>query len=73
MTLKNEPNSELSGIFAAAVTPLTSAGQPDVDALPALLDFLAGRDCHGVLVLGTTGECYAFDEGKRGLDLFHSK
>ena len=65
MSPKIEPKSELSGIFAAAVTPLTASGLPDLDALPALLDFLAGRGCHGVLVLGTTGEGPAFSVAER--------
>lgn len=46
----------LCGVYAAAVTPLKSDFSPDTDALPALLGFLAERGCHGVLLLGTTGE-----------------
>lgn len=46
----------LEGIFAAAVTPLNATGDPDLAALPPLINFLAGRGCHGVLLLGTTGE-----------------
>lgn len=53
------------GVFAAAVTPLTSALAPDLDALPALIDFLAGRGCHGALLLGTTGEGPAFSVAER--------
>ena len=57
MSIPNVPSSSaLSGIYAAAVTPLDDAGQPDLDALPALLDHLANRGCHGALLLGTTGE-----------------
>lgn len=55
----------LSGVFAAAVTPLTAQGDPDLDALPALLEFLADRGCHGVLVLGTTGEGPSFSVAER--------
>ena len=46
----------IEGVFAAAVTPLNTDGQLDLAALPRLIDFLAGRGCHGVLLLGTTGE-----------------
>lgn len=53
------PNS-LTGVFAAAVTPLTPNLQPDLDALPALLEHLAQRGCHGALLFGTTGEGPAF-------------
>ena len=38
---------------------------PDLDALPGLLDFLAGRGCHGALLLGTTGEGPAFSVAER--------
>ncbi len=50
----------MRGVYAAAVTPLTADLRPDLAALPALLDFLAGRGCHGVLLLGTTGEGTSF-------------
>lgn len=51
---------DLRGIYAAAVTPLTADLTPDLAALPALLDFLATRGCHGALLLGTTGEGTSF-------------
>jgi len=38
---------------------------PDLDALPTLLDFLAGRGCHGILLLGTTGEGPSFSPKER--------
>jgi 4-hydroxy-tetrahydrodipicolinate synthase len=46
----------LAGVYAAAVTPLKADFSIDPDALPLLLDFLARRGCHGVLLCGTTGE-----------------
>ncbi len=49
-------NHPLSGIYAAAVTPLDAHGRPLPEDLPRLLDFLRGRGVHGVLLLGTTGE-----------------
>ena len=64
MTNSSGP-SPLRGVFAAAVTPLTPTLAPDLDALPALLDFLAGRGCHGVLLLGTTGEGTSFSVDER--------
>lgn len=51
---------DLPGVYAAAVTPLTPQLQPDLEAVPALLDFLAERGCHGALLLGTTGEGPSF-------------
>jgi 4-hydroxy-tetrahydrodipicolinate synthase len=47
---------KLSGVFAAAVTPLNADYSLDVDAFPGLLRFLAQRGCHGAVILGTTGE-----------------
>lgn len=55
----------LRGVYAAAVTPLTASLEPDLAALPRLLDFLAGRGCHGVLLLGTTGEGPSFSLAER--------
>jgi 4-hydroxy-tetrahydrodipicolinate synthase len=46
----------LAGVYAAAVTPLKADFSLDLDALPLLLNFLARRGCHGVLLCGTTGE-----------------
>jgi 4-hydroxy-tetrahydrodipicolinate synthase len=55
----------LAGIYCAAVTPLKSDFTPDLDAIPVLLDFLAKRGCHGVLMLGTTGEGPSFSPQER--------
>lgn len=55
----------LKGVYAAAVTPLTAQGQPDLVALPGFLDFLAQRGCHGALLLGTTGEGPSFSSAER--------
>lgn len=57
--------TDLHGVYAAVVTPLTPQLTPDLDALPALIDFLAGRGCHGVVLLGTTGEGPAFSVAER--------
>ncbi len=55
----------LSGVFAAAVTPLNPDGSPDDAAIPDLLAFLARRGCHGALILGTTGEGPSFAPRER--------
>jgi 4-hydroxy-tetrahydrodipicolinate synthase len=55
----------LSGVYAAAVTPLNADTTPDLDAMPELLAFLAGRGCHGALLLGTTGEGPSFSARER--------
>ncbi len=58
-------NHPLSGVYAAAVTPCKPDYSPDPEALPALLDFLAQRGCHGALLLGTTGEGPSFAPDER--------
>jgi 4-hydroxy-tetrahydrodipicolinate synthase len=55
----------LSGVYAAAVTPLTQAGAPDLAAWPRFLQFLAERGAHGALLLGTTGEGPSFSAAER--------
>ena len=55
----------LSGVYAAAVTPLKPDFSPDPETLPALLDFLARRGCHGALLFGTTGEGPSFSSQER--------
>jgi 4-hydroxy-tetrahydrodipicolinate synthase len=55
----------LAGVYAAAVTPLNADLIPALDDIPPLLDFLAGRGCHGALLLGTTGEGPSFSPAER--------
>lgn len=55
----------LAGVYAAAVTPLSADLRPDFNAIPGLLAFLAGRGCHGILLLGTTGEGPSFSHDER--------
>ncbi|MCU0488678.1 MAG: dihydrodipicolinate synthase family protein, partial [Anaerolineales bacterium] len=58
-------SSPIHGVFAAALTPLQSDDSIDLDAIPALLSFLAGRGCHGALLFGTTGEGPSFSPSER--------
>jgi 4-hydroxy-tetrahydrodipicolinate synthase len=58
-------NHALCGVYAAAVTPLKPDGTIDPEVLPKYLGFLAGRGCHGALVLGTTGEGPSFSAAER--------
>jgi 4-hydroxy-tetrahydrodipicolinate synthase len=55
----------LSGVYAAAVTPLKPDLSPDVTAVPPFLAFLASRGCHGALLFGTTGEGPSFSPEER--------
>jgi 4-hydroxy-tetrahydrodipicolinate synthase len=53
------------GVFAAAVTPLKPDLSPDLDGLAKLIQFLAQRGCHGILLMGTTGEGPSFSIQER--------
>ncbi len=55
----------LTGVYAAAVTPLKPDLSPDLDGLTSLIQFLANRGCHGVLLMGTTGEGPSFSINER--------
>ena len=57
----------LSGVYAAAVTPLreTYGSRLDLESAPALYSFLASRGCHGVVLFGTTGEGPSFSPSER--------
>ncbi len=55
----------LSGVYAAAVTPLKPDLSPDIDAIAPFLAFLASRGCHGALIFGTTGEGPSFSPEER--------
>lgn len=57
--------SQYSGVYAAAVTPLKTDYSPALDDFPRLLEFLSQRGCHGVLLLGTTGEGPSFSTTER--------
>jgi 4-hydroxy-tetrahydrodipicolinate synthase len=55
----------LSGVYAAAVTPLRADLSPDFEAVAPFLGFLASRGCHGALIFGTTGEGPSFSPTER--------
>jgi 4-hydroxy-tetrahydrodipicolinate synthase len=56
----------LSGVYAAALTPLRHDSSPDLEAVAPFLAFLASRGCHGALIFGTTGEGPSFSPVERG-------
>jgi len=55
----------LSGVYAAALTPLKSDLSPDLEAVAPFLAFLVSRGCHGALIFGTTGEGPSFSPTER--------
>jgi len=58
-------SKNLSGVFAAAVTPITENQDLDSAGLTELLEFLVNRGCHGALLMGTTGEGPSFSPEER--------
>lgn len=63
--------SQFSGVYAAAVTPLNPDLSPNLEDLAHLLEFFYQRGCHGVLLLGTTGEGPSFSVAER-LEIFRA-
>jgi len=55
----------ISGIYAAALTPLKKDFSIDLGGLSPFLHYLAARDCHGALLFGTTGEGPSFSARER--------
>ncbi len=57
----------LAGVYAAAVTPLREQPDPtlDLESVPLLMQFLAARGCHGIVLFGTTGEGPSFSPTER--------
>jgi 4-hydroxy-tetrahydrodipicolinate synthase len=60
-----KPKHALSGIYAAALTPLRADTSIHTQELPRFLQFLAARGCHGALLFGTTGEGPSFSAQER--------
>lgn len=60
----------MTGVYAAVATPLDGAGTADAALLANHCRDLLGRGCHGIGLLGTTGEATSFsaDERRRLLD-----
>ena len=63
--------SRLKGVYAAGVTPLKADFSLDLEWMPRLLEFFQQRGCHGVLLLGTTGEGPSFSPVER-LSIFRA-
>ena len=56
---------EFSGIWVPVVTPFTSNGAVDADALAALVRHLVDAGIHGLVVCGTTGEAATLDDDEK--------
>ncbi len=61
-----EPEAHrMHGVFAAALTPLKGALEPDLAATIEHFRWLLANGCDGVAVLGTTGEANSFSVEER--------
>jgi len=61
----------ITGVHAAAATPITAEGQPDTGLYTEHCRRLLDEGCHGLALLGTTGEATSFGLRAR-LALFES-
>ncbi|MCA8880046.1 MAG: dihydrodipicolinate synthase family protein [Rhodobacteraceae bacterium] len=55
----------ISGVFSAATTPVGPDGAPRLDLFAAHAQALLREGCHGVALLGTTGEANSFSVAER--------
>lgn len=56
---------QLSGVFAALVTPMDESGRPDLAAFDRVIDFIMERGVDGVVIGGATAEYPHFDVSDR--------
>ena len=56
---------QVRGIIPPVVTPMLPDEEVDYLNLRRLIDHQIACGVHGIFVLGTTGECYALDEGEK--------
>lgn len=55
----------VAGVYCAAATPLQANGDPDLALFADHCRHLIDQGCHGIALLGTTGEANSFSEGER--------
>ncbi len=53
------------GVIAAVITPCRKPGKPDPEMMERFAHILIGKGCHGLFVLGSTGELPLLDEDQR--------
>jgi len=59
------PTKEIQGVYCAAATPVTEAGAVDHAVFAAHCKALLAEGCHGIAMLGTTGEANSFGLAER--------
>jgi 4-hydroxy-tetrahydrodipicolinate synthase len=65
MNERNDPTTDLRGIFTPLLTPLTEDEKLDLASLGRLVDFQIDRGVRGIWAMGTTGEFAAFTAEER--------
>jgi 4-hydroxy-tetrahydrodipicolinate synthase len=58
-------NHKITGVFSAAATPLNADNSPDLGLFTEHCKRLLDEGCHGVALLGTTGEANSFSVSER--------
>ena len=61
----------IEGVYCAAATPLKSDGTPDLDLFGKHTKALIEEGCHGIAMLGSTGEANSFGVRER-MDLLEA-
>ncbi|MDO9418083.1 dihydrodipicolinate synthase family protein [Pararhizobium sp.] len=56
---------KITGVYSAATTALNADGSPDLGLFTAHCSRLIEEGCHGVALLGTTGEANSFSSSER--------
>lgn len=62
-------NHKITGVYSAATTPLNTDGSPDLGLFTEHCQRLIEEGCHGVALLGTTGEANSFSSAERRMIL----
>ncbi len=62
-------NHKITGVYSAATTPLNTDGSPDLGLFTEHCQRLIEEGCHGVALLGTTGEANSFSSTERRMIL----
>ncbi|ASY59762.1 dihydrodipicolinate synthase family protein [Sinorhizobium sp. CCBAU 05631] len=55
----------VTGVYCAAATPLKASGDPDLALFSDHCGRLLAEGCHGIALLGTTGEANSFSQDER--------
>ncbi|WP_117194358.1 dihydrodipicolinate synthase family protein [Rhizobium terrae] len=58
-------NYAVAGVYCAAATPVDANGEPELGLFTAHCKRLLAEGCHGVALLGTTGEANSFSIAER--------